>query len=290
MPFAGLQLNLTCMHTLTSQILVLIAVLALFNGWMYLQQPSMIFFPQKELDETPAAWGLEYEEVSLLTADNVRLHGWYLPNPGSHKALLFFHGNAGNISHRGSSVEIFHRLGMNVLIFDYRGFGTSQGEPDEPGLYVDARTAWRFLQEEKGFDSKDIILFGRSLGGAVASKLASEVHPAGLILESSFSSARDMADAIMPLISRVVFLRFNLDTLNIIDRIRCPLLVLHGPRDEVIPFRQGEKIFKAAREPKTFVTLQGGHNGGFLLTQPEYEKALGVFMGDVSNSTHRQAR
>jgi len=274
---------------MASQILILIVLLALFNGWMYLQQPSMIFFPQKELDETPAAWGLEYEEISLLTADNVKLHGWYLPDPGSRKALLFFHGNAGNISHRGSSVEIFHRLGMNVLIFDYRGFGTSQGEPDESGLYEDARAAWRFLQEEKGFDSKDIILFGRSLGGAVASKLASEVHPAGLILESSFSSARDMADAIMPLISRVVFLRFNLNTLNIIDRIRCPLLVLHGPQDEVIPFRQGEKIFKAAREPKTFVTLQGGHNGGYLLSQPAYEQALEAFIRTISDSSDPRA-
>jgi len=274
---------------MASQILILIVLLALFNGWMYLQQPSMIFFPQKELDETPAAWGLEYEEISLLTADNVKLHGWYLPDPGSRKALLFFHGNAGNISHRGSSVEIFHRLGMNVLIFDYRGFGTSQGEPDESGLYEDARAAWRFLQEEKGFDSKDIILFGRSLGGAVASKLASEVHPAGLILESSFSSARDMADAIMPLISRVVFLRFNLNTLNIIDRIRCPLLVLHGPQDEVIPFRQGEKIFKAAREPKSFVTLQGGHNGGYLLSQPAYEQALEAFIRTISDSSDPRA-
>ncbi len=274
---------------MASQILILIVLLALFNGWMYLQQPSMIFFPQKELDETPAAWGLEYEEISLLTADNVKLHGWYLPDAGSRKALLFFHGNAGNISHRGSSVEIFHRLGMNVLIFDYRGFGTSQGEPDESGLYEDARAAWRFLQEEKGFDSKDIILFGRSLGGAVASKLASEVHPAGLILESSFSSARDMADAIMPLISRVVFLRFNLNTLNIIDRIRCPLLVLHGPQDEVIPFRQGEKIFKAAREPKTFVTLQGGHNGGYLLSQPAYEQALEAFIRTISDSSDPRA-
>ena len=274
---------------MASQILILIVLLALFNGWMYLQQPSMIFFPQKELDETPAAWGLEYEEISLLTADNVKLHGWYLPDPGSRKALLFFHGNAGNISHRGSSVEIFHRLGMNVLIFDYRGFGTSQGEPDESGLYEDARTAWRFLTEDKGFDPKDIILFGRSLGGAVASKLASEVHPAGLILESSFSSARDMADAIMPLISRVVFLRFNLNTLNIIDRIRCPLLVLHGPQDEVIPFRQGEKIFKAAREPKTFVTLQGGHNGGYLLSQPAYEQALEAFIRTISDSSDPRA-
>ena len=274
---------------MASQILILIVLLALFNGWMYLQQPSMIFFPQKELDETPTAWGLEYEEISLNTADSVRLHGWYLPNPGSRKALLFFHGNAGNISHRGSSVEIFHRLDMNVLIFDYRGFGTSQGEPDESGLYEDARAAWRFLREEKGFDSKNIILFGRSLGGAVASKLASEVRPAGLILESSFSSARDMADTIMPLISRIVFLRFNLNTLNIIDQIRCPLLVLHGPQDEVIPFRQGEKIFKAAREPKTFVTLQGGHNGGFLLSQPAYEQALDAFIRTISDSTDPRA-
>ncbi|MCH6572947.1 MAG: alpha/beta fold hydrolase, partial [Proteobacteria bacterium] len=177
-------------------ILLLLLGLALLNGCMYLQQPSMIFFPYATLDQTPADWGLAYEEVFLDTEDGVRLHGWYIPRHGSKQTLLFFHGNAGNISHRGASVEIFHRLGLNVFIFDYRGYGMSQGKPVENGLYKDARAAWRYLTKERGFDQEDIILFGRSLGGAVAAELAAEIQPGGLILESTFSSAKDVANAV----------------------------------------------------------------------------------------------
>ena len=275
---------------MASQILILIVLLALFNGWMYLQQPSMIFFPQKELDETPAAWGLEYEEISLLTADNVKLHGWYLPDPGSRKALLFFHGNAGNISHRGASVEIFHQLGLNVFIFDYRGYGKSQGKPDEKGFHKDARAAWRYLTDERGFDQNDIVLFGRSLGGAVAAKLAAEVHPGGLILESTFSSARDVANAVFPVLSRLIFLRYDFNTVAYIKQVTPPVLVLHSPDDEIIPLRLGEKVFQAANEPKSFVKLKGDHNSGFLMSQPDYERALGTFISSaISMPPHHSA-
>ena len=171
-------------------ILLLLLGVALLNGCMYLQQPSMIFFPNATLGQTPADWGFSYEDVFLETENGVRLHGWYIPSHGSRQTLLFFHGNAGNISHRGASVEIFHRLGLNVFIFDYQGYGKSQGKPDEKGLYKDARAAWSYLTNQRGFDQEDIILFGRSLGGAVAAELAAEIQPGGLILESTFSSAR----------------------------------------------------------------------------------------------------
>ena len=269
---------------LIKNILLLLLGLTLLNSCMYLQQPSMIFFPHATLGQTPAEWGLAYEDVFLDTENGVRLHGWYIPHHGSKQALLFFHGNAGNISHRGASVEIFHRLGLNVFIFDYRGYGKSQGKPEENGLYKDARAAWRYLTDERGFDQEDIILFGRSLGGAVAADLAAEIQPGGLILESTFSSARDVANAILPVLSRLIFLRYDFDTAAHVRRVACPVLVLHSPDDDIIPFRLGEKVFQAANEPKSFVKMRGDHNSGFLMSQPDYERALGAF---VSRSVMR---
>jgi fermentation-respiration switch protein FrsA (DUF1100 family) len=271
-------------NRMIKNILLLLLGLALLNGCMYLQQPSMIFFPYATLDQTPAEWGLAYEDVFLDTEDGVRLHGWYIPRHGSKQTLLFFHGNAGNISHRGASVEIFHRLGLNVFIFDYRGYGKSQGKPEENGLYKDARAAWRYLTDERGFDQEDIILFGRSLGGAVAADLAAEIQPGGLILESTFSSARDVANAVFPILSRLIFLRYDFNTVAHVRRVACPVLVLHSPDDDIIPFRLGEKVFQAANEPKSLVKMRGDHNSGFLMSQPDYERALGAF---VSRSVMR---
>ena len=261
--------------------LLLLLGLTLLNSCMYQQQPSMIFFPYATLDQTPAEWGLAYEDVILHSEDGVRLHGWYIPHHGSKQVLLFFHGNAGNISHRGASVEIFHRLGLNLFIFDYRGYGKSQGKPDEEGLYNDARAAWRYLTNERGFEQEDIILFGRSLGGAVAAELAAEVEPGGLILESTFSSAKDVANALLPVLSRLIFLRYDFNTAAHVTRMRSPLLVLHSPDDEIIPFHLGEKVFHAANEPKSFVRMRGDHNSGFLMSQPDYERALGAFVSLV---------
>jgi len=259
-------------------ILLLLLGLALLNGCMYLQQPSMIFFPYPALAQTPTEWGLAYEDVFLDTGDGVRLHGWYIPHHGSKQVLLFFHGNAGNISHRGASVEIFHRLGLNVFIFDYRGYGMSQGKTDEPGLYKDARAAWGYLINERGFEQEDIILFGRSLGGAVAAKLATQIQPRGLILESTFSSARDVANAVIPILSRLIFLRYDFNTAAHVRRVACPVLVLHSPDDEIIPYHLGEKVFQAANEPKSLVKMKGDHNSGFLMNQADYERALGRFV------------
>lgn len=261
-----------------NNILLLLLGLILLNGYMYLQQPSMIFFPHASLDQTPADWSLVYEDVFLDTEDGVRLHGWYVPYPGSTRVLLFFHGNAGNISHRGASLEIFHRLGLNIFVFDYRGYGKSQGKISENGLNSDARAAWRYLNTEKGFDRENIILFGRSLGGSVAAELAVEMQPGGLILESAFSSARDVANAVFPVLSRLIFLRYKFDVADRIGRLACPLLVLHSPDDEIIPFYLGVKVFQAANEPKTMVKMKGDHNSGFLMSQPDYERTLGEFI------------
>ena len=257
-----------------SYVVIFVVSLLLMNAWMYFQQPRMIFYPLRELFQTPADWGLDFEDVTLQTEDGVQLHGWYIPHPQAQHVLLFFHGNAGNISHRRDSIEIFHRLGLNVFIIDYRGYGKSQDSPSEQGIYQDATAAWEFLATEKGFTSQQIIIFGRSLGGVIAAKLAAEVQPRGVILESTFSSARDFARVVFPILARLVWIRYDFNTVESIQRVTVPVLVLHSPDDEIMPFHLGEKVFEAANQPKHFVRLQGDHNYGFIKSQPEYEQSL----------------
>jgi len=253
----------------------------LLNGLMYVAQPGMLFYPLSRLDATPRDWGLDYQDVWVPTEDGVRLHGWYLPSAESERVLLFFHGNAGNISHRRDSIAIFHRLGLDVLILDYRGYGQSSGSPSEDGLYRDAGAAWTWLTEERGLDPSQIIVFGRSLGAIVAARLAAETGPAAVILESGFSSARDAAHTLFPVLSRLVLLRYRLDAAAAVQQVRSPVLVLHSPDDEIIPYRLGRRLYEAANEPKRFVTLRGGHNDGFLRSQPEYERALGELLATL---------
>jgi fermentation-respiration switch protein FrsA (DUF1100 family) len=269
--------------TVINGFILVVISMGLLSGLLYLMQPSMVFYPYRDLVETPAAWGLEYEEVYLTSSDGIRLHGWYLPREGVEEVVLFLHGNGGNISHRGASIEIFNQLGLNVFIIDYRGYGNSEGSPSEKGLYEDARTAWQYLIERRKFKSEQIILFGRSIGAAVATKLAVEVEPERVILESAFSRSRDMADRVMPIISRVAVMRYPFNSMARIKNINARLLVLHSPDDEIIPYRLGEKLFQAANEPKQFVKLKGDHNNGFMLSQPNYEQALARFINSKSN-------
>ncbi|MEJ2142371.1 MAG: alpha/beta hydrolase [Gammaproteobacteria bacterium] len=252
--------------------------LLVLNAWFYFLQPGMLFYPYKTLDAIPADWGLSYENVAITTSDNIQLHGWYLPNKKSKQVILFFHGNGGNISHRGDSLKIFHDLGLNVLIIDYRGYGMSEGELSEQGIYTDARAAWKYLQEKLGYKTSDIIIFGRSLGGAVAAKLSSQVKPRALILESTFSSVRDMASRALPVVSNFVYLRFGFNTESTIKRVTAPVLVVHSPDDEIIPYYLGQKVFNSANTPKYFYQLRGGHNDGFIQSMPGYREMLRTFI------------
>jgi len=256
-------------------------MIGVLNLGMFLLQPALIFYPDKTLVTTPADWGMAYEEVTMMTADKLQLHGWYLPHPTSRRVLLFLHGNAGNISQRRQSLQIFHNLGLSVLIIDYRGYGNSAGTPSEAGLYQDAQTAWDYLTQQRGFTPAQVVVFGRSLGAAVAAQLATRVQPAGLILESTFSNARAMASRLFPGIVRIIWLRYEFDTLARMQHIHCPLLVLHSPADDIIPYRFGQQIFAAANEPKMFYAMQGDHNSGFLESQPAYSQALREFLAKL---------
>ena len=187
-------------------LVTLLAVLYVALGLvLYLFQGSLVYLanlPGRALQAAPTDIGLDFEDVTIGTADGERLHGWFVPAPGARGTLLFFHGNAGNISHRLESIAIFHGLGLDVLIIDYRGYGQSSGSPSEAGTYADAQAAWKYLVEERGLPPDRIVVFGRSLGGAVGAWLASPRgggrQPAALIIESAFTSGADMARRLYP--------------------------------------------------------------------------------------------
>lgn len=249
--------------------------------FLYFGQASLLYLPDlpsRELVATPEDAGLAYETVHLKTEDGVTLHGWYVPAAAPRGTPLFFHGNAGNISHRLDSLAIFHRLGLNVFIFDYRGYGQSGGKPDEEGTHRDAMAAWRYLTGERGIEGRGIVLFGRSLGAALAAWLATETRPGGLILESAFTSVPDLAADLYRWLPARRLTRLKYPTRDYLARVDCPVLVVHSPEDEIIPYRHGRALYAAARQPKAFLELRGDHNTGFLLSGEDYVRGLAAFL------------
>ena len=237
---------------------------------------SMLFFPVKELDGTPERIKLKFDEVSLLTADKVNLHGWWVPRENARATLIFSHGNGGNISHRLDKLRIFHGLGLNVLLYDYRGYGKSEGTPNEKGVYADVQAAYDFVVKEKNVPPGEIVAYGESLGGPVAAHLAANNPVKALILDSTFTNLQDMARSRSPLLAGLVQSKF--DTLADVAKIQSPTLVLHSPDDEVVPYTQGQELFAASKAPKQFVKLQGSHNRGFLDSKKKYVKGLDEFL------------
>ena len=249
---------------------------------MYVFQPHFIYYPHKELAGTPENIGLEYKDVFLQTEDGTDIHGWYLPHANERAKLLFLHGNAGNISHRLDSLEIFNRLGLSVLIIDYRGYGRSGGKPSEQGTYKDAKAAWRYLNEHFNEDKKPVIVFGRSLGGAVASRLATEVDVDGLILESTFTSIMDMGRHYYPYLPVRLIARIRYNALKNIEAVDAPVLFIHSRSDELVPYEFGRALFEKATAEKVFVEISGSHNSGFITSGKQYTDALDAFIRRVT--------
>lgn len=247
------------------------------NAYLYIKQPNMVFYPLEEIVATPKDWELDYEQVEINLQGNNKISAWYIPHPEADKTILFFHGNGGNISHRGDSLYIFHKLKFNVLIIDYPGYGESTGEPSENGLYQSANAAWQYLLTDKKIKEKNIIIFGRSLGGAVAVDLATKVKAAGLILESTFSSLRDIVDVFFAQWSNVIYLRYSFDSLSKIKKVTAPVLMIHSPDDGVIPFELGQRLFTEITEEKRFLQIRGSHNEGFMQSISSYMPAIRAF-------------
>jgi uncharacterized protein len=227
-------------------------------------EERLIYFPSRELEATPSSIGIEHDEVVLDSG----VHGWFLPaHPNAAFTVLVCHGNAGNISGRLDRALSFHRLGLDVFLFDYRGFGRSGGQPSEEGTYEDAVAARRYLVDERRIPPTRLILFGESLGAAVAVELALRETAAALVLEAPFTSIADMTRVAYPFLAPFIpWVRTRYDNLTKIPRIALPLLILHGRRDPVVPFAQGEALFRNAREPKKFVAFESaGHADAFLV-------------------------
>ena len=219
---------------------------------------SLLYFPARELLSTPA---VEHADVSIDTEDGARLHGWWVPAAGEPRAhVLFMHGNAGNIGDRVQHVELLAGAGLDVLAFDYRGYGRSSGRPSEHGTYLDARAALEELRRRPGVDPERVVYVGESLGGAVALELALHAQPAALVLQSTFTSIRDMARLHYPIVPRAV-VPDAYPSLRLVAGLRAPLLCLHGDRDEIVPLSHAEALFEAAPEPKRIEVFAGAaHN------------------------------
>ena len=255
-----------------SAALVVVLVFLLGGGFVLIFEDRFIYFPtREELGRSPG------EDVFLTTSDGVKIHGWYVPNPEAKLTLLYFHGNAGHIGDRRGFIEDLRRLPANVFALDYRGYGRSEGSPDEAGLYRDARAAYDWLLTRTS--AERIVVLGKSLGGGPACELASTVPVGGLIVQSAFTSAKDMARRVMPLFPARWFMRTSYDNLSKVGKIACPKLFIHGRRDEIVPFEMAERLFEAAAAPKEKAWYErGDHNGLIDAHAEEYRDLLRAFL------------
>lgn len=246
-------------------------------------EKQMIYYPSKYPEGfwTPERYGVHPEECWFTTEDGLNLHGWYAKGvaSGPDLTLLWFHGNAGNITHRLDNMRQLLDLGLDVFIFDYRGYGKSEGEPDEDGLYADGAAAYDFLVGEKKISADNIILFGRSLGTAVAVDVATKRSVRGIILESAFTDAKAMAKIIMPYIPVGSLISARFDSIGKIRSINVPILFTHGDRDTIVPFELGKKLYDAANDPKYFYTIGGAdHNDTYIVGGTEYYDRIRTFV------------
>jgi fermentation-respiration switch protein FrsA (DUF1100 family) len=256
---------------------------------MYFMQSSLVYHPQKKITTTPDAVGLPYKDVTFTADDGVQLNGWYVPADSANLTVCYFHGNAGNISGRIQTLQLLNNLGLNVLMFDYRGYGKSGGTPTEEGTYRDAEAAWEYLRNGRGVAESDIIIMGRSLGGSIAAWLAARKPTGAAVIESTFTSAVDLGVELYPWLPVRWMMTIEYNTLANIRDINAPLFMAHSRDDRVVPYHHGETLFEAAREPKTFVELRGSHGSGFWETGVKYRDGLQKFLESyVSKSAEIQ--
>ena len=259
-------------------ILSILSVYLAMGAILYIFQSHFIYFPDREIVSNPHNIDLAYDAVTFKSGDGVELFGWYVPAERERAVILFCHGNGGNISDRLQYIKMFNSREFSVFIFDYRGFGKSHGAPTEEGTYIDTRSAWDYLTKTRGVDPGDIVIFGESLGGTLAARLAAETHAAALILQASFTSIPDMAAHLYPVLPARRLSRYHYNTLEYVRRVTVPVLIAHSKEDEIVPYSQGLELYRAAREPKQFFDLKGDHNNAYALTGEAYWVAIDQFL------------
>jgi hypothetical protein len=263
---------------LSSLIFITFSVWLLLCFGMFALQPRFVYFPSRTLELTPADLGIAYQDIIVKKPQGGQIHGWFIPHEEARYTVLMFHGNGGNISHRMDLLELFRELKLSVFLVDYSGYGKSDGVPSEQGTYDDAQAAWDWLTGVKGVEGNQVILYGESLGGAVAAWLAGRVKPAALVLQSTFTSLVDVGRHLYPYLPVRWLLHIRYPTIDRIGDIYCPVLVAHGPGDEIIPYAQGKALYAAANAPKDFLELTGRHNEAVIESEREFIAGMQAFL------------
>lgn len=262
-----------------------LALLLLYAVFLVACEDRIIYHPYKYPEGiwNPSSFNVQVEDVFFQAKDGTNLHGWYIPSANAQATLLWFHGNAGNLTHRLENIQQLQPLNLNIFIFDYRGYGKSEGKPSESGIYQDSRAAYDFLIQEKNVvPLESLFLFGRSLGGICAVEVAASNPAAGLILESVFTSAKEMAGKVFPIMPIGWAIRSKFSAIEKVPDLKLPKLFLHGTEDEIVPYKLGRKLYSAAAEPKEFYDIEGaGHNDTYGVGGPEYFSALNRFITDT---------
>jgi len=243
----------------------------------------LAFFPTREITNTPDDLGMHFEDVYFPAADGTQLHGWFIPGRGDD-TIVWFHGNAGNISNRVYNIMLLYQhVGANLFIFDYRGYGRSEGKPSEKGMYSDGEGVLEYLRSRDDIDHDRLVLFGRSLGGCIVAELAMRHRAKAVIIESSFTSVDDMARYNRPAIAFFIpsrlLVRSRFDSLSKMGRIHSPVMIVHGDKDVTVPIHMGRELFEAANEPKRFYEIKGAtHDDTHMVGGENYYAALREFV------------
>lgn len=261
------------MVTITSIAVIVISLFALVR---YLEKTA-VFFPNKNITQTPKLLGMDFEDVFINTPDGEKINAWFVPSHNNAATLIYAHGNAGAMGDRLLKVRFFHELGLNVLVFDYRGFGKSTGTPTEKGVYIDGASTYDYLLTRKDIDPSKIIYYGASLGGAVAIDVATKRPLAALIVDSSMTSAKEVAGKFYPFVPSFM-MQIKFDSINKIQKVSAPKLFIHSPEDRTIPYAMGLRLFEKASEPKMFLKSVGGHNEIQILNDPHTAATLKEFL------------
>lgn len=259
---------------------------------LYRFEHSQIYHPTRDAEYTPDDVGRPAEEVWLKTPDGLRLHAWFFAadksSPRVRFAMLFCHGNGGNLTSRPGYYRAILETGVNLLTFDYRGYGLSDGEPSEAGTYTDAETAYQWLRT-RGFAPEHILVWGESLGGGIASHVAATQSVGGLVLQSSFTSIPDIGAELFPWLPVKLLSRIKYDTHSRLPHLKCPVVVMHSRGDMTIRFHHGERNFAAARDPKAFIELEGDHNDPLLANRAAYVAGAEKIAQLAETATTRKA-
>jgi fermentation-respiration switch protein FrsA (DUF1100 family) len=250
----------------------------LFAAVIFAFQSRLIYFPAKELDASPHDLGLRYEAITVTASDGVELFGWFVPAQEERAVVLYCHGNAGNISSRLWTIQLYNKLHLSTFIFDYRGFGHSGGSPSEEGTHADALAAWKYLVDVRKIPPERIVVAGESLGGAVAARLAAECRPGALILSSTFTSLQEVASELYPFLPIKWMLRFRYPTSAYLRSVKCPVLIVHSREDELIPYSHGRDLYAQAPAPKELLEIKGGHNTNGVVSADACMVGIGEFV------------